>query len=68
MEFIDFREKISENTKRKNIVYSKKINRIPVVIYKSSKGYSVEVDGDYLDDYKSQKEAEKYATEFVKEL
>jgi len=44
-----------------------KIDRIPVKITKEKNGFVVYIDGDRLDSYKSQKEAEKMAKEFVKQ-
>jgi len=37
------------------------------MIHKEKNGFVVYIDGDRLDDYKSQKEAEKMAKEFVKQ-
>ena len=52
-------------------VYSKptKIGRkrVSVEIYKHGKEFVAYVDGDRLDVYKSQKEAEKAANEFMKQ-
>ena len=52
---------------RENVVYNKKINRVPVKIIKKSNKFEVQIDGDKLDTYASQKEAEKMAAEFVKQ-
>lgn len=68
MKFAELRKVISEDAKKKTIVFSKKLNRIPVVIYKEGEKFSLYIDGDHLDDYESQKEAEKFATSFVKEI
>ena len=46
----------------------KKINRVPVKITKTSKGFVLHVDGDMLDTFKSQSEAEKTAQTVIKEL
>jgi len=51
-----------------DIVFNKKINKIPVVITKDAKGFTAYVDGDKLDTFKSQKEAQKSAETIVKEL
>jgi len=59
-------KKIREATKG-DVVFDKKINRIPVVITKSKNDFIVKIDGDELDKYKSQKEAEKMAKEFIKQ-
>jgi len=52
---------------REKTVYNKKINRVPVKIEKKSNKFIAYVDGDKLDTYSSQKEAEKMAAEFVKQ-
>ena len=52
---------------RENVVYNKKINRVSVKIIKKSNKFEVQIDGDKLDTYASQKEAEKMAAEFVKQ-
>ena len=49
------------------VVFNKKINRVPVNIHKDTSGFVVEIDGDRLDSYRTQKEAEKMAKEFVKQ-
>ena len=53
------------------VVYNKKMNGIPVKIVKDAKGktpFMVFVDGDRLDSFKSQSEAEKAAKTVIKEL
>ena len=52
---------------REKTVHNKKINRVPVKIEKKSNKFIAYVDGDKLDTYTSQKEAEKMAAEFVKQ-
>ena len=44
-----------------------KVNRVPVMIHKDKGKFVAYVDGDRLDVYQSQKEAEKAATQFVKQ-
>ena len=39
---------------------------IPVMIHKEKSGFVVYIDGDRLDAYKTQREAEKMAKQFVK--
>lgn len=48
-------------------VFDKKINRIPVKIYNEKNKFVVYIDGDRLDAYNSQREAEKSALEFMKQ-
>jgi hypothetical protein len=52
---------------REQTVYNKKIKNVPVKIEKKGSKFIAYVDGDMLDTYSSQKEAEKMATEFVKQ-
>jgi len=44
-----------------------KVDRVPVMVHKDKGKFVAYVDGDKLDVYKSQKEAEKAATQFVKQ-
>ena len=68
-----YRDILSELKGRKpkgDVVFQKKIKRIPVLITKE-KGtlpFVVYIDGDRLDAFKSQKDAEKSAIKVVKEL
>lgn len=72
MDFKSLRENLEE--KKANIpssekkIFDKKIKRVPVIITKGNKGYTVYIEGDKLDTYRSQGEAEKMAKEFVDEL
>ena len=49
------------------MVFDKKIDRVPVMIHKEVGGYAVYIDGDRLDSYKTQQQAERMAKEFVKQ-
>ena len=49
-------------------VFQKKINKHTVMIHKDNKGFSVFIDGDKLDTYRSQKEAERMGVTFAKEM
>jgi hypothetical protein len=49
-------------------VFNKKVNKHSVMVHKDNKGFTVYIDGDKLDTYKSQKEAEKMGVEFAKEM
>lgn len=64
--FRQVREKLDRHPSGQ-MVMNKKINRVPVMIHKEKSGFVVYIDGDRLDDYKSQKEAEKMAVQFVKQ-
>lgn len=62
---------IRELTGRKpsgQLVVNKKLGKIQIMVYKDRNQYVAYVDGDRLDAYKSEKEAEKAATEFIKVL
>ncbi len=48
-------------------VLNKKLGRIQVQVYKERNGFVVYIDGDRLDAYKTQREAERMAKEFVKQ-
>jgi len=70
-----YKDLLSELAGRKQdgeVVFNKKVNRIPVKIVKDDKlgnmPFVVYIDGDRLDAFKSQKDAEKSAMKVVKEL
>ena len=48
-------------------VFDKKMKGIRVMIHKERNGFVTYIDGDRLDVYKSQREAEKAASEFMKQ-
>ena len=50
------------------VVFDKKIQRVPVKIVKDKKGFTAYVDGDMLDTFRNQKEAQKAAETIIKEL
>lgn len=49
-------------------VFTKKVNRHTVMVHKDNKGFTVYIDGDKLDSYRTQREAEKMGVEFAKEM
>jgi hypothetical protein len=61
--FVELREAKAGKT-----VFNKREKGIPVKIVKDSSGYSVYIDGDFLDTYKSEPEAKKSAMAAIKEL
>lgn len=65
-EFTQIRERKSGHPKG-DMVFNKKISNVPVMIHKEKSDFVVYIDGDKLDAYGSQKEAEKMAKEFVKQ-
>ena len=48
-------------------VFDKKMKGIRVMIHKERNGFVAYIDGDRLDVYKSQREAEKATSEFMKQ-
>lgn len=48
-------------------VFDKKVGKVQVMVHKDSKGFSVFIDGEKLETYRSQKEAEKMGLAFAKE-
>ena len=61
---------VRELTGRKpagQLVMNKKFGRIQVMIYKDRNDFVTYIDGDRLDSYKTKKEAEKAASEFIKQ-
>lgn len=50
------------------VVFKKKMSGYPVVIHKTDKGFHLEIDGDSVDTFKSQKEAEATAKQVLKDL
>lgn len=48
------------------LLVNKKQGRIQIQVYKERNGFVTYVDGDRLDSYRSQQEAEKAAKEFIK--
>jgi len=49
-------------------VFSKKVKSHTVMVHKDTKGFTTYIDGDKLDTYRSQKEAEKMGVAFAKEM
>ena len=49
-------------------VFKKKMSGYPVVITKTPKGFHLTIDGDSVDTFKSQKEAESTAKQVLKDL
>ena len=64
--FKQLREKLGRHPSGE-MVFNKKIGRVPVMIHKEKAGFVVYIDGDRLDAYKTQREAERMAKEFVKQ-
>ena len=48
-------------------VFDKKIGKVHVMVHKDNKGFSVYIDGEKLDTYRSQKDAENAGLAFAKE-
>lgn len=65
--FVQLREKLGRHPSGQ-MVFNKKVKNIPVMIHKETSGFVVYIDGDRLDSYKNQKQAEKMAMQFVAQL
>lgn len=61
--FSEMRQSLSEK-----VVYNKKMGGYPVSITKVSKGFELKIDGDKVDIFKSQAEAQKTAKQVLKDL
>ena len=49
------------------MVFNKKVKGVKAMIHKERNGFVAYIDGDRLDVYKTQREAEKAITEFMKQ-
>jgi len=64
--FVQIRELAGRKPKGQ-VVLNKRINRVPIKIMKDMGKFVGYIDGDRLDTYKSQKEAEKAIMTFLKQ-
>lgn len=64
--FRDLRESLDREPSGQK-VFDKKISGVPVLITKESNKFVVYIDGDRLDDYKTEREAQNMAQQFVKQ-
>ena len=64
--FSDIRE--AKKKPSGQVVFDKKMNRIPVKVMKDSKGYTAYIDGDKLDTFRSEKDAKRAIQMAIKEL
>jgi PHD/YefM family antitoxin component YafN of YafNO toxin-antitoxin module len=64
--FVQLRE-LAGRKPHGDMVFNKRIDRVPVMIHKEKNKFVVYIDGDRLDAYSTQREAEKMAKEFVKQ-
>jgi hypothetical protein len=65
--FQDIREKRAKMPPGEH-VFDKKVNRHTVMVHKNKGKFDVFIDGDKLDTFKTQKEAEKAGIAFAKEF
>lgn len=63
-----FQELREARNPKGEVVFDKKIQKVPVKIVKDKKGFTAYVDGDMLDTFRNQREAEKAAETIIKEL
>ena len=66
--FAEIREAAKPKTFGGEQVFSKKMGKYPVVINKDNKGYSAFIDGDFLDTFRSEKDAMKAIQSMLKAL
>jgi len=64
--FVQLRE-LARRKPSGTVIFNKKIDRVPVKITKEMNRFVVYIDNDRLDAYRTQREAEKMAKEFVKQ-
>tara|TARA_B100000900_G_C20510874_1_gene687926 strand:- start:303 stop:515 length:213 start_codon:yes stop_codon:yes gene_type:complete len=65
-QFVQLRE-LAGRKPSGSVIFNKKIDRVPVKITKEMNKFVVYIDNDRLDAYRTQREAEKMAKEFVKQ-
>lgn len=65
--FTQLREKTRKGMPPGEHVYDKKFGKIGLMIHKEKGLYTVYIDGEKLDAYKTQREAEKMGKEFIKQ-
>jgi len=65
--FTELREKLDRHPSGE-MVLNKKVKGVPLMIRKEKSGYVVYIDGDRLDSYKNQAQAEKMAMQFLKQF
>ena len=65
--FSDFKQQLSEASIAGSTVFQKKIDGIDVKITKEGSKFIAFIDGDKLDAYSSQKEAENMVSQFIKQ-
>ena len=66
--FAELREAAKPKTFGGQQVFSKKMGKYPVVINKDKKGYSAFIDGDFLDTFRSEKDAMNAVQSMLKAL
>ena len=64
--FLELRELAGRKPQGKS-VFNKSIKGTKVMVYKERNGFVTYIDGDRLDVYRSQREAEKAGIEFMKQ-
>ena len=65
--FAELKEKLAKHPAGE-MVFNKKVKNVPVMIHKEKSEFVVYIDGDRLDSYKTQKQAEQSATQIVSQL
>lgn len=68
IDFKQLREKKLRGMPPGEHVFDKRVKNVRVMIHKDAKGFTVYIDGDKLDTFRSKREAQKAGMEFAKEL
>ena len=67
MKFSQLREKMSKGMPPGEHAYDKKISGVTLMIHKEKGKFVTYIDGERLDAYRTQREAEKMGREFIKQ-
>lgn len=65
--FTNFVQQLSEAKTKGNVVFQKKVDGVDTMVTKDGSKFIAFIDGDKLDSYSSQKEAEKSIIQFLKQ-
>lgn len=66
--FAQLREKMRKGMPPGEHVFDKKVKGIEIMVHKEKGKFTAYVDGDKLDTYRTQREAERMAHQFVKQF
>lgn len=66
--FSEIREARRKGMPEGEHVFDKKVNKVVVMVHKVGKEFITYIDGDKLDSYRTQKQAERMGISFAKEM